>query len=100
MAGTGGCVKISLPCSDVRYSKFSLVCTMPYQVKTPRWLRNIVYSRLIWKMPVAETPAVYITFDDGPHPQATPFALEQLDKYGAKASFFCIGKNVAAHPGI
>lgn len=73
---------------------------MPYQVKTPRWLRNIVYSRLIWKMPAEETPVVYITFDDGPHPHATPYALEQLNKYGAKASFFCIGKNVAAYPAI
>lgn len=43
---------------------------------------------------------IYLTFDDGPHPQATPFVLDQLAAYGAKASFFCIGKNVAAEPDI
>lgn len=41
---------------------------------------------------------MYITFDDGPHPMATPFVLEQLKKVNAKASFFCIGKNVLAYP--
>jgi peptidoglycan/xylan/chitin deacetylase (PgdA/CDA1 family) len=73
---------------------------MAYAVKTPRWLRNIIYSRLTWKMPAEEKPAVYLTFDDGPHPEATPYALQQLAQYGAKASFFCIGKNVALHPEI
>lgn len=73
---------------------------MPYQVKTPWWLRNILYSRHIWKMPAGDEPSVYLTFDDGPHTRATPFVLEQLEKYNAKATFFCIGKNVAAHPGI
>lgn len=43
---------------------------------------------------------IYLTFDDGPHPQATPFVLDQLAAYGAKATFFCIGKNVAAEPDI
>lgn len=41
---------------------------------------------------------IYLTFDDGPHPVATPFALEQLKKYNAKATFFCIGKNVEEYP--
>ena len=43
---------------------------------------------------------VYFTFDDGPHPDVTPFVLEQLNRYNAKASFFCIGKNVMAYPEI
>lgn len=51
-------------------------------------------------MPAEQEPAVYLTFDDGPHPTATPFVLEQLKQYNAKASFFCIGKNVEEHPGI
>jgi len=37
---------------------------------------------------------IYLTFDDGPHPIATPFILDELKKYNAKATFFCIGKNV------
>ncbi len=38
--------------------------------------------------------SVYITFDDGPHPSITPWVLDQLDIYGYKAIFFCIGANV------
>ena len=51
-------------------------------------------------MPVGEEHAVYITFDDGPHPIATPYALEQLEKYNAAATFFCVGNNVSKNPGI
>jgi peptidoglycan/xylan/chitin deacetylase (PgdA/CDA1 family) len=43
---------------------------------------------------------LYLSFDDGPHPEATPFVLEQLAKFDAKASFFCIGKNVQLFPEI
>lgn len=45
-------------------------------------------------------PTVYLTFDDGPNPGTTAFILEQLKKYGAKATFFCLGKNVVEHPDI
>lgn len=43
---------------------------------------------------------MYLTFDDGPHPVITPFVLEELKKYNAKASFFCIGKNVSLYPEV
>jgi peptidoglycan/xylan/chitin deacetylase (PgdA/CDA1 family) len=43
---------------------------------------------------------LYFSFDDGPHPEATPFVLEQLALFNAKASFFCIGKNVQLYPEI
>jgi peptidoglycan/xylan/chitin deacetylase (PgdA/CDA1 family) len=43
---------------------------------------------------------IYLTFDDGPHPIATTFILDALKKYNAIATFFCIGKNIAAHPDI
>jgi peptidoglycan/xylan/chitin deacetylase (PgdA/CDA1 family) len=43
---------------------------------------------------------LYLSFDDGPHPEATPFVLEQLAKFNAQASFFCIGKNVQLYPDI
>jgi peptidoglycan/xylan/chitin deacetylase (PgdA/CDA1 family) len=72
---------------------------MAYQVKTPWWLSNLLYSKLIWKMPGNEN-AVYLTFDDGPHPVATAFVLEQLKKYNARATFFCIGKNAEAYPHL
>ena len=43
---------------------------------------------------------VYLTFDDGPRLEVTPWVLDQLDKYGAKATFFCIGKNVELFPEL
>jgi peptidoglycan/xylan/chitin deacetylase (PgdA/CDA1 family) len=69
-----------------------------YLVKTPWWLRAI-YPQLIWQMPNQEK-IIYLSFDDGPHETATPFVLDTLAAYNAKASFFCIGKNVLEHPSI
>jgi peptidoglycan/xylan/chitin deacetylase (PgdA/CDA1 family) len=43
---------------------------------------------------------MYLTFDDGPHATVTPFVLQQLQQYNAKATFFCIGKNVVEQPTI
>lgn len=72
-----------------------------YWVKTPWWVKKFFSAELIWSMPTGEaSPVVYLTFDDGPHPMATPFILEQLDKYNAKATFFCIGKNVQGQATI
>lgn len=71
---------------------------MFYLTKTPAILKSL-YKSCIWNFSPA-TNAVYLTFDDGPHPEATPYALEQLKKYDAKATFFCIGKNVVEHPDI
>lgn len=51
-------------------------------------------------MPDGSQPAVYLTFDDGPHPVATIYVLEQLRPYNARATFFCIGKNVVEYPDI
>jgi len=58
-----------------------------------------LYPGCTWKMPSTEK-VIYLSFDDGPHPMATPFVLEQLKKYNAKASFFCIGKNVLSYANI
>jgi peptidoglycan/xylan/chitin deacetylase (PgdA/CDA1 family) len=69
-----------------------------YLIKTPWWLRAL-YPTLTWRMPRGEK-TIYLTFDDGPHPTATPFVLEELRKAGAKATFFCIGKNVAQYPAL
>ena len=71
---------------------------MFYFVKTPWWLKKI-YAACTWQMPVDEK-IIYLTFDDGPHPAATPFVLGQLKKYNAKATFFCIGENVKGYPVI
>jgi peptidoglycan-N-acetylglucosamine deacetylase len=71
---------------------------MKYLARTPFWLKWL-YPKCIWDMPNPYN-AVYLSFDDGPHPIATPFVLETLRQYNAKATFFCIGKNVAAYPEL
>jgi peptidoglycan/xylan/chitin deacetylase (PgdA/CDA1 family) len=43
---------------------------------------------------------IFLTFDDGPIPEVTPFVLEQLAAYQAQATFFCVGENLERHPGI
>ncbi|WP_018617246.1 polysaccharide deacetylase family protein [Segetibacter koreensis] len=70
-----------------------------YLVKTPWLLRKMFSSALRWKISVQENE-IFLTFDDGPHPTITPFVLNNLRKYNAKATFFCIGKNVLKHPAI
>jgi peptidoglycan-N-acetylglucosamine deacetylase len=69
-----------------------------YLIKTPWWLKAL-YPKFIWNINVANK-VLYLTFDDGPHPTATPFVLNELKKYNAKATFFCIGKNVVEQPII
>ena len=69
-----------------------------YLVRTPWWLRAL-YPGFIWRKPSYEK-VVYLTFDDGPTPEITAWTLDQLKRYNAKGTFFVIGKNVAAHPGI
>jgi peptidoglycan-N-acetylglucosamine deacetylase len=71
---------------------------MFYFVKTP-WLLKKWYSRQVWEIHDREK-ILYLSFDDGPHPLATPFVLDELKKYGARATFFCLGKNVAGYPPI
>lgn len=51
-------------------------------------------------MPAGDRPTVYLTFDDGPHPLATPFVLKQLEAANARGTFFCIGKCVSEYPEI
>ena len=69
---------------------------MKYFVRTPWWIKRI-HSSYVWDIKTKEK-VIYLTFDDGPHEQATPFVLNELKKYNAKATFFCVGKNVSALP--
>ncbi|MEO5889287.1 MAG: polysaccharide deacetylase family protein [Ferruginibacter sp.] len=71
---------------------------MLYFVKTPGWLKKL-YGGCTWQMPQDEK-IIYLTFDDGPHPDATPFVLDTLKRHQAKATFFCIGKNVLEQPAL
>jgi peptidoglycan/xylan/chitin deacetylase (PgdA/CDA1 family) len=65
---------------------------MFYLKKIP-WIIKKIYPDCVWDIKTDEK-ILYFTFDDGPHPEATSFVLEQLKKYQAQATFFCIGKNV------
>ena len=69
-----------------------------YFVKTPFWLRWL-YSSLVWRKKNRPN-SIFLTFDDGPIPVVTPFVLDTLKSYHAKATFFCIGDNVRKHPEI
>ncbi len=69
-----------------------------YLVKTPRWLKSL-FSNYVWHISAAQK-VLYLTFDDGPHPVATPFVLDELKKHEAKATFFCIGKNVLENDAV
>ncbi len=60
-----------------------------------RWL----YPHALWRMNPSER-VVYLTFDDGPIPEATPFILDQLDQFGVKATFFMVADNVRKYPEL
>jgi peptidoglycan/xylan/chitin deacetylase (PgdA/CDA1 family) len=71
---------------------------MLYFVKTPHIIKRM-FPKLIWNIPTKDK-TIYLTFDDGPTPEITNWVLNQLSHYNAKATFFCIGKNIANHPDI
>lgn len=71
---------------------------MNYFVLFPRLLQKL-YSARIWEIN-SDRKKVYLSFDDGPHPEHTVFVLDELKKYNAKATFFCIGKNVLLYPEV
>jgi peptidoglycan/xylan/chitin deacetylase (PgdA/CDA1 family) len=71
---------------------------MVYPIVTPRIVRKL-FPGFTWEVPGAARE-VYLSFDDGPEPTVTPWVLDRLEDAGVKATFFCIGKNVEAHPGI
>ncbi len=71
---------------------------MVYFVRTPGWIKKL-FPKFIWEMK-AEGQCLYLSFDDGPHPEHTSFVLDELKKYNAKATFFCVGNNVKLFPEI
>jgi len=63
------------------------------------WPRSTLLGPNLTRLPGAGRE-VALTFDDGPHPEVTPAVLDRLDRRGARATFFCIGRKVAAHPEL
>lgn len=69
-----------------------------YLVKTPHLIK-LIFRNWVWSFSKKEK-ALYVTFDDGPTPEVSEWTLNELKKHQAKATFFCIGKNVAQHPKL
>jgi len=69
-----------------------------YFIKTPKFIRSF-YKEYIWHIK-GDKKEIYLTFDDGPTDKITDFVLDTLKKYQAKATFFCIGKNINQLPNI
>ncbi len=77
--------------------------------KFPKWLKPI-FPGAIWDFSFLPKPkslvdgheqsVIYLTFDDGPHPETTPWLIELLNSYDAKATHFCLGKNVESYPEL
>lgn len=68
-------------------------------IEQPTSLLRWLYPRAEWRMDASQRK-VFLTFDDGPIPEATPWVLETLRRYDAKATFFMVGDNVRKHPEV
>lgn len=66
----------------------------------PPLLYRLLFPEAVWRIQVAGRKVAYLTFDDGPVPEATPRVLEILDHYGVKASFFMVGDNARRYPHL
>ena len=69
-----------------------------YLVKTPQFVQRL-FPKRVWAFPSTKKE-VYLTFDDGPIPEVSPWVLDLLKEYQAKATFFCIGDNISKHPEV
>lgn len=69
-------------------------------IEQPPKLYRLLYPRSLWCKPIEGKKTVYLTFDDGPIPEITPWVLDLLDKHDIKATFFCVGDNVRKHPEV
>lgn len=65
----------------------------------PIFILNYIYPKAIWRKE-KEKNNIYLTFDDGPIPEITPWILDCLKEYQVKATFFCVGENIKKHPEI
>lgn len=68
-------------------------------VQFPRIFRPFFGKHILWRKKTS-SKVIYLTFDDGPVPEVTPQVLDILDRFGWKATFFCVGENVSKYPDI
>lgn len=69
-------------------------------IEQPPLLYRLLFPEAIWRVKKRRRKVAYITFDDGPIPEVTPWVLDTLDRYGVKATFFFVGDNVRKHPHL
>ncbi|MEZ4721098.1 MAG: polysaccharide deacetylase family protein [Flavobacteriales bacterium] len=71
---------------------------MIYPKHTPEIIKPLAKD-LVFELP-NDRNEIYLTFDDGPHPEITPWVMDQLDRFDAKGTFFLVGQNVERYPEI
>ncbi|MEQ8531433.1 MAG: polysaccharide deacetylase family protein, partial [Imperialibacter sp.] len=71
---------------------------MLYFRKTPGWLKKL-FPQAIWNFDDNEKK-IFLTFDDGPIPELTPWVLDTLKEFSARATFFYVGNNIKKHPEL
>ena len=69
-------------------------------IERPPLFYRLLFPEAIWRIKKNRQKVVFLTFDDGPIPEVTPWVLDTLDRYGIKATFFMVGDNVARHPEL
>lgn len=69
-------------------------------IEQPPLAYRLLFPEAIWRIKHNRRKVVYLTFDDGPVPEVTPWALDVLDSYGVKATFFLVGDNVRRNPAL
>lgn len=69
-------------------------------IERPPLLYRLLFPEAIWRIKHRHRRVVYLTFDDGPVPEVTPWVLDTLDRYGVRATFFMVGDNVCRHPEL
>ena len=69
-------------------------------IEQPPLLYRLLFPEAVWRVKSGRNKVVYLTFDDGPIPEETPWVLDTLDRYGVKATFFMVGDNVRRYPGL
>ena len=69
-------------------------------IEQPPLLYRILFPEAMWRIKRKKQRVVYLTFDDGPIPEVTPWVLDTLDRYGIKATFFMVGDNARRHPWL
>lgn len=69
-------------------------------IERPPLFYRLLFPEAIWRIKKHKEKVVFLTFDDGPIPEVTPWVLDLLDTYGIKATFFMVGDNVRRHPEL